>query len=206
MALKPLRFLSALSLLLLLFTILLPAGKVQALGNDFPATSLPPLDRFVDELKNDQADELRGIYIPEILAARVVQQPEGDNGFVSPIQNIVTQFVLASRVGSIGLLAHSYLAGESFFLLTEDQKIYLIYGDGQVSTFIVKEMLRYQALDPTSVTSTFRDLENGNLLTARELFTDVYDRSGQVILQTCISTDTSPSWGRLFVIAEPYSP
>ena len=205
MTLKSIRFLSALHFLLLLVTILLPAGQAQALGNDFPGTTLPSLDAFVEEVRNGQADELRGIYIPEILAAPIVQQPAQHDEFVSPLQNIVTQFGLASRVGSVGLLAHNYLAGETFFLLTQNQEFYLVYGDGAVSTFLVKETLRYQALDPTSTTSTFRDWENGGLLTARELFSMVYERPGQVILQTCISADTSPSWGRLFVIAEPYS-
>jgi hypothetical protein len=98
-------------------------------------------------------------------------------------QNTITQFGLASQAGSTGLLAHNYLAGESFFLLRENQKFYLIYGDGQVSGFVVTEILRYKALEPASTSSRFVALENNDTLLASELFSKVYDRDGEVVLQ-----------------------
>ena len=179
--------------------------SVQALISQTVGDSLPLLDTFVSQIRNGRSADLRGIYIPEILAARVVQQPIGNNEFVSPRQNVVTQFELASRAGSMGLLAHNNLAGKSFSLLEEDQIFYLIYGDGQISAFVVTEILRYQAWEPTSALSGFMDLENDDLLTASEAFSAVYNRPGQVIFQTCISMDNVLTWGRLFVIAEPYS-
>ncbi len=205
MALKSFRCLPALSLIYILLTSLLPIGSARALNNQFDGKNLPRLEVFAADISNGQEDELRGIYIPEILAARVIQQPAKSNDFVSLGPNTVTQFGLASQFGSIGLLAHNYLAGENFFLLKENQVFYLIYGDGTISTFVVTEALRYQALDPTSTKSTFRDLSNDDLLTASQLFSKVYGQPGQVILQTCIFMDQDPSWGRLFVIAEPYS-
>lgn len=206
MALKTLRCLPALSLLCILLMSLLPIGNAQALDAHLDGKNLPVLESFAADVSNGQADELRGIYIPDILAARVIQQPAKSNDFVSLRQNTVTQFGLASQFGSIGLLAHNYLAGENFFLLNENQIFYLIYGDGSVSAFIVTKTLQYQALDPTSTTSNFRDLTNDALLTATQLFSKVYNQPGQVTLQTCINRDQNPSWGRLFVIAEPYSP
>ena len=206
MALKPIRSILILSFILILFSTLTPTGNVQALGNHFRTSPLPLLDTFVSQVKNGQTDELRGVYIPEILAARVVQQPTGNNEFVSPRQGIATQFGLASQLGATGLLAHNYLAGESFSLLEEGQKFYLIYGNGRTSAFVVTEILNYRALEPTSSSSDFVDLENGSLLTASELFSKVYNRPGQVIFQTCISNEGNPAWERLFVIAEPYSP
>jgi hypothetical protein len=163
---------------------------------------LVSLEVFVNQVKNDRADELRGVYIPSTLAARIVQQPVGKYEFVSPWPSIVTQFGLASKLGSTGLLAHNYLAGKSFLLLKEEQKIYLVYGDGQTSAFVVREILRYQALEPKSTSSDFMDLENGDVLTASELFLKVYDRPGQIIFQTCITEDRNPAWGRMFIIAE----
>jgi hypothetical protein len=80
----------------------------------------------------------------------------------------------------------------------------LVYGDGRVAAFLIKEILRYQALEPESSYSRFVDLENNNILTTTELFTRVYNRPGKVILQTCISRENNLSWGRLFIIAEPY--
>ena len=206
MALKPIRITLASSFIfLILCTILIPTESAQALQSRFHDYDLPLLNAFVRQVKNGQSDQLRGIYIPEILAAPVVQQPDGNNEFVSTRQNIVTQFGLASKFGSTGLLAHNNLAGVSFSLLEKGQKFYLIYGDGQLSAFIVTEIQRYQALEPNSTSSKFMSLNDNKLLTASELFTKVYNRPGQVILQTCISTGENLGWGRLFVIAEPIS-
>ena len=207
MALKSIR--SLLASIFIFFTVsatLIPSYGVQALSGDSSNGNLPLLNVFVSQVKNGQPDQLRGVYIPEILAAPVVQQPAGNNEFVSPRQNILTQFGLASKFGSIGLLAHNNLAGASFSQLETDQKIYLIYGDGQVSVFVVTKILRYQALEPNSTSSKFIDLNTNDSLKASEVFSKVYNRQGQVIFQTCISAGDELSWGRLFVTAEPYSP
>ena len=205
MALKFNRSILVLSFIFVIVTTLIPVGNVQALSGPRYADNLPFLDAFVSQVINGKADELRGIYVPEIFAARVIRQPEGNHEFVSPSQNVVTQFDLASQFGSTGLLAHNYLAGERFFLLEKGQMFYLVYGDGQPVIFIVTDILRYQALEPNNTTSKFLDLENNDVLTAPELFSKVYIRSGQVIFQTCIAEGENLSWGRLFVIAEPYS-
>ena len=204
MALKSIRSILTLSFVVILCTTLIPTRSVHALTGHFNSVSLPALDTFVEKVTNGQVDELRGIYIPEILAARVVQQPVGMYDFVSRWQNVLTQFGLASKFGSTGLLAHNDLAGKSFALLHEGQEFYLIYGDGQIYTFVVSEILQYQALEPTSTASNFVDAKNGDVLTTAELFTKIYDRPGQVIFQTCIDVEDSPAWGRLFVIAQPY--
>jgi hypothetical protein len=206
MALKHIRsFLTNIILLFALSTAFSPTYGVQALGNYSHTEKLPLLSIFVSQVKNGQSNQLRGVYVPEILAFPVVQQPKRNNGFVSLKQNIVTQFGLASQFGSTGLLAHNNLAGSSFSQLETGQKIYLIYGDGKISTFIVTEIMRYQALKPNSTSSKFIDLKTNDLLKATEVFSNVYDRKGQVIFQTCISKGDELSWGRLFVIAEPYS-
>jgi hypothetical protein len=49
------------------------------------------------------------------------------------------------------------------------------------------------------------DLNTYGVLKASEVFSRVYERQGQAIFQTCISRGDELSWGRLFVIAEPYS-
>lgn len=206
MALKPIRSISVLSFLFVLVTTFFPARSVQASNFRFGGEGLPLLEEFASQVRNGQADELRGVYIPDILAARVVQQPTKNNEFVSPRENTLTQFGLATKFGATGLLAHNYLTGEGFFLLKENRKFYLIYGDGQTEAFVVTEILQYQALEPNRASSKFVDLANDDLLTAASLFSKIYNRSGQVIFQTCISRGQELSWGRLFVIAEPAAP
>jgi hypothetical protein len=123
--------------------------------------------------------------------------------FVSPWQDVLTEFNLASSLGSTGLLAHNDLAGKSFSQLQPGQYVYLVYGDGYVSTLIVTEILQYRALEPNSLASSFVDMETGNVLTSSELFTNAYHRPGQVVFQTCIEENDTLTWGRLFIIAKP---
>ena len=201
MAHTPIRLLLTFAFIITLFSTFLPGGNVHALTGPLDGADLPSMDDFIGQVSNGQAGELRGVYIPGILAAPIVQQPAGMNDFVSPWQNVITQFGLASRLGSTGLLAHNYLAGETFGLLQEGQEIMLIDGSGRVSTFTVAEILRYQAMDSDDPATRLLDLESQTSITSADLFNRVYSRPGRVVFQTCIKKDGDPSWGRLFIIA-----
>jgi hypothetical protein len=190
------RWLASLFLALLLALLPMPARADM---------NIPPLEEFVQQVSNGDAQALRGIYVPGLFAAVVAQQPEGDRAFVSADENTLTQFGLASRYGSIGLLAHNSVAGKNFFLLEDGQVFYLVYGDGSLKAFHVTRLMHAQALDPQNIRSHFIDLDEGGILSADRLFNEVYDRPGNVILQTCIEANGESSWGRLFVIAEPYA-
>jgi hypothetical protein len=197
---KSIRSVFILIFLLVFCSSLVPTNHVHALTG---RANLPALDAFVEQIKSNDGDELRGVYIPEILAARIVTQPDGMQDFVSPWQDVLTEFSLASSLGSTGLLAHNDLAGKSFSQIQPGQQIYLVYGDGHVSTLIVTEILHFRALEPNSIASSFVDMESGDVLTSSELFTSVYHRPAQVVFQTCLAGNDSLTWGRLFIIAEP---
>lgn len=155
-------------------------------------TDYTNLDRF----------SLTEIDIRDALRLSVVQQPAGQPGYVSTFDGNVTQFSFASQYGSIGLLAHNYLAGRQFFVISNGDEIDLVYGDGHAEEYIVSEIRKYQALSPTSPYSSFVDLSQPDLtLTYEDLFYDTYGVGGRLILQTCISNNGSDSWGRLFIIA-----
>ena len=203
MAHQPIRTLLTFIFVSVLISALFPPRNVHALAGAADQPDLPGLDTFVEQVSNGQTGQLRGVYIPGIQASAVVQQPAGMNGFVSPRQNVLTQFRLASKQGSTGLLAHNYLAGKSFEMLQPGQEIDLIDGRGNISTFTVTEILRYQALEPNSNVSTFIDLKDLNSISADNLFIKIYGRPGRLVLQTCIQAENNPSWGRLFVIAQP---
>jgi hypothetical protein len=134
----------------------------------------------------------------------VVQQPTGDPGFVSSDADSLTQFQQASQLGSTGVLAHNFLSGAEFSEIQPGQIIYLVYGDGRTSTFVVRDSLQYRALQPSSPYSAFVDLADGRQLGASELFVSIYGRRGALILQTCIEAEGFSTWGRLFVVAEPF--
>jgi hypothetical protein len=67
------------------------------------------------------------------------------------------------------------------------QEVRLVYGDGEVEYFVVKQSLHFQALDPESVSSTFRNLDRNETLSAGEIFNRVYAVEGRLIFQTCIA-------------------
>jgi hypothetical protein len=103
----------------------------------------------------------------------------------------------------VGLLAHNNLSGRFFFQLAVGQEVRLVYGDGKVEYFVISKILKYQALQPTSPYSTFRDLTNDEKLTAEQLFNKVYRGDRHVTFQTCMEANGNLSWGRIFVVAEP---
>lgn len=163
----------------------------------------PDFANFVNLVENGNVDVLSGVYISNVLALPVVQQPVGNDGYVSNDNGQLTQFALASQYGNIGLLAHNYLSGRSFSQLEVGQEVRLVYGDGTIKYFIVKEVLQYQAMEPNSPWSSFRDIKDNTILNAEQMFNRVYAGELHVTFQTCIQAEGISTWGRLFVLAEP---
>jgi hypothetical protein len=191
------RVLSALVVALVLSSILiLPAFAKNSAGD-------PGLNSFIESVRDGNSDVLRGVYVQDQMAFQIIQQPAGYPGFVSQDQGQVTQFGMAAEAGNVGLLAHNYLSGRSFSLLTQGDRVVLVYGDGRTESFVVSRILQYQALDPNNPYSDFRVTETQSVLSAAELFDQVYRGERHVTFQTCIEADGNLSWGRLFVIAEP---
>lgn len=170
---------------------------------DLSETTLPDYKNFFESVQNGQKGVLRGVYVPGVLALPIVQQPVGNPGFVSLNNDEITQFSMAAEAGNIGLLAHNNLSGAIFVNLSKGQEVRLIYGDGAVEYFVIDQILQYQALQPYSPNSDFRDLETNVTISAQELFRQVYRGERHVTLQTCIEANGLGSWGRLFIIARP---
>ena len=165
--------------------------------------SLPDFDTFVQSIRDGDSKTLRGVYTTGLFAFPVIQQPAHDPSFVSTLPDTLTQFGMAQQYGNTGLLAHDFLAGSYFSQLSAGQEVQLVYGDGRTEYFTVTQIYRYQATDPTSVYSSFIDLNSGQKLSSTELFRKMYTGSSHVTFQTCIEANGNSSWGRLFVIAEP---
>jgi hypothetical protein len=168
-------------------------------------TQLLSLNSFAASVQNSNPYQLTGIYVQDVMAFPVVQQPSGQAGYVSTQNGAVTQFGLASDYGSIGILAHNYLAGAQFFNITNGSIISLVYGNGHVEYYKVTVVKQYQALSPNSVYSQFINLaQPGVKLSSTDLFYQTYGLGNVLVLQTCILANNDPSWGRQFIIAEPF--
>jgi hypothetical protein len=193
-------FLKKVLLLAIFVSLVFSPDMARALGD---GATLPDFREFVKLVQNNEAGVLRGVYVPDVLAFPVVQQPAGDAGYVSRTDGELTQFRMASPYGNVGLLAHNDLSGRFFSQLTLGQEVRLVNGDGKVEYFVITKILKFQAYQPTSPYSSFRDLASDETLTVEQLFKKVYVGDRHVVFQTCIAGPGSSSWGRLFVIATP---
>jgi len=148
-----------------------------------------------------------GIFVNGIMAFSIIEQPKNNPAFVSGEENKITHFSLAERYGTLGLLAHNDRAGATFFKLQPGDVIWIVFGDGSLKRFRVSAIEHYQALSPSSPYSAFVNLDGPTRkkFSASELFLHIYQQPGILVLQTCIAQGDEPSWGRLFVIAEPDS-
>jgi hypothetical protein len=172
-------------------------------GIVYAENALPSFPVFSKLVQNGEAGTLRGVYVPNVLALPINQQPAADAYYVSNRNGEATQFSIASQYGNVGLLAHNNLSGKFFSKLVTGQEVRLVYGDGRVEYFVIKDILRFQALQPESITSVFRNLDRDETLSAGEMFTRAYVGERQVVFQTCIEAEGNASWGRLFVVAIP---
>ena len=173
----------------------------QAVG--YAESALPNSVDFSKSVQNGEANVLRGVYVPNVLALPIVQQPAGSAHYVSSNEGELTQFSTVSQFGNVGLLAHNSLSGNFFSQLEIGQDVRLVYGHGTVEYFVITQVLQYQALQPTSPYSSLRDLSTNENLTAEQLFNKVYRGDRHVTFQTCIAAKGISTWGRLFVIAVP---
>ncbi|KAF0111818.1 MAG: hypothetical protein FD147_620 [Chloroflexi bacterium] len=197
------KFISAVVILAIIFA-LFPTMSVHAEGTSTSSNTLSLKD-FSATLRKSDSSLLTGLYIDDVMAVPVLQQPSSNPGYVSSRAESVTQFGLASQYGSIGLLAHNYLSGNDFFNIQSGSLITLVYGDGSVKYYQVSDIRKYQALSPNSQYSNFKNLANPDVtLTSTDLFYETYGLGNVLVLQTCILANGDPSWGRIFIIATPY--
>jgi len=189
--------------LILFISFGLPSFRVAAQGLSDNTYTLPELPTFVKSVENGRSKELRGVYVEGIFELKVVQQPANNPEYVSPLDDTVTQFSSASQLGNMGLLAHEILSGSSISMLAPGQVVRLIYGQGQIDSFLIVHIYRYQALNPFSPTSDFKNLDENEYLTASQLFMKMYGGPRHLTFQTCTVIDGNPAGGRMFVVAEP---
>jgi hypothetical protein len=166
---------------------------------------LPSFADFRESVQTGESDVLRGVYVPDILALPVIQQPANNPYYVSNHNGEATQFSIASQYGNIGLLAHNTLSGRFFSQLVVGQEVRLVYGDGRTEYFVVISVLHFQALQPKSVSSSFRNLDTNETLSSGEMFNRAYVGERHLVFQTCIAAQGNASWGRLFIVAVPKS-
>lgn len=186
---------------LALAAFFLSPRPTQAIGN--LKSALPGFTGSYQPAPERMGSQLRGVHVEDVLDLPIVQQPVDQPYYVSDRDGEVTEFSMVETYGSIGLLAHNTLSGKDFSQLAVGQEIHLSFENGRVDDFIVTEVLHFQALQPDSISSSFRNLHEDETLTAGEMFNRAYVGGNRLVFQTCIAAEGNTSWGRLFVIALP---
>ncbi len=152
--------------------------------------------------KEPLIEDVSGVYLGGSRYLRVVQQPSGKPEYISGVSGVATSFQLASRNGSIGLIAHNYLGGKFFLDAKEGDDIHVLDGHGRSRKYRVTGIRHFQALEPRSPRSRFIDLNTHQTSSASEVFKEIYTGEHHLVLQTCIEKGQIKEWGRQFVIAE----
>jgi hypothetical protein len=167
-----------------------------------PEATFPTLDEFIASIASGQSSAWRGLYATEKFIARIVQQPPNNYSYISSENEVLTQYMLAEE-DVVGLLAHNTHAGQYYFLISLGDQFYLVSDDAKTQLYQVQQIDRYQALQPSSNISDYKNLETGEILTTAQIFARYYMGDPHVTLQTCIAQNGQANWGRLFILALP---
>jgi hypothetical protein len=168
--------------------------------------AFPTLAHFVQSNMSADANAITGVYVCRLLALRIVQQPENNPVYVSSDQGTATQFRLANRYGTLGLLAHNDQSGAQFFDLANGNEVDVVHGDGSIRRYVVSGIRHFRPIIADNPYSDFYDLDApGDALSSSKVFQEIFANGDQVVFQTCITANGNPIWGRLFVIATPMS-
>lgn len=165
--------------------------------------NLPSLNEFIASVSDGQAGIVRGLYIPGLIALKIVQQPEGQIDFISYEEDSATQFQSPSHFGVIGLLAHNFLSGRFFFQIEPGQVLTIVYGDGRIEEFKVDDIHDYQRLTELDLHSDFQDLNTQKTVTADQVFQQYYQGQRHLTLQTCLESEGNWNWGIRMITAYP---
>jgi len=173
--------------------------------NPTAAPSLPSLDAFVAQVTDGQSGGLVGIYVSNVMALHIVQQPNGDPAYIDRTGGTATQFARAGLFGVIGLLAHNFLSGREFFQINSGQDLVLVYGNGRTAHYTVTEIGDFQRLSRSDLRSDFINLETQQKESANQVFAHYYQQKQVLTLQTCIARNGISDWGVRFIMARPTS-
>jgi hypothetical protein len=176
--------------------------RVVVTGRDFYSESIQ-FQQFIAEVYTGEEGVVRGVFVPGMFAFPIIQQPEGNDIYVSLKPDLVTQFRQAKRHDVTGLLAHNYLSGEDFYQLKMGQEIWIVYGDKEIRRYQVSGLHEFQKLNPIDLYSNLLDLNTHEELSMTEVYHQFYWGSHHLIFQTCLVGEGRLDWGLFFVVAVP---
>jgi hypothetical protein len=128
----------------------------------------------------------------------IYAQPKGCYGCVTGLPGQATWFRAPWRESrTLGLLAHNYLGGAHFAELAVGDRLTVRTDYGEALIYRVIAVLRYLAVQPGRFDTDVMD-DAGRRITQGQVYARVYDRPGQLTLQTSLGGEYG---GWLFVLA-----
>ena len=127
----------------------------------------------------------------------VIQQPP--DGSASDDPGIITQFTPAIERGAVGFIAHQNLDGAAFYDLSIGDVIWTVNDRGKATAYGVTEITVYQVAGDVYINQT-----TGESVHVKDLYDRIYVKDN-LVLMTCYAVGDNPGWGRLVVIARPFS-
>lgn len=171
-----------------------------------PASNQDDLGELIARVTNGNADQVVGSYIPDLLAAEVLQQPEDQPDWISPDAGTLTQYRAASQLGNLGLLASKDSAAALFDQMAAGLPVTIIQGDGSLREYSIAGILTFQAIDPTDPNSDYLIQPVGVHVPYSELLNCIYGGEEHLVFESTIDKPDVPNWGKLFVVAFPVAP
>jgi hypothetical protein len=186
------------------YPILIAAAKLVTGAIAFPTTQIPLAGVCKDQLLRDDT-RFSGALNPANVVTRFTIP--GKFGYSVSYHDesgcLVRQYGRAAANGNIGLLANSQTAGLSFHCLAQGDQVTVTFRNGSSRVFIVSHILQFRATDPSDFSKPFID-EQGNTITANDLFNKAYNPNG-LTFQKCLFGNGSWTWGILIVQARQRS-
>ncbi len=143
------------------------------------------------------------VFAPRVFEFQVIQQPENEDGYVSPVPEIVTQYRLPTQEGVAALIAHNYLAGRKFYELKPGAQIWLFFDDHSARSYRITQISKFRKVSPALLTSDLVDLVDQTTLTSNQAYDRFYTGAQHLTLQTCLEGNGRLDYGLMFVVAEP---
>jgi len=168
---------------------------------EFPVTGATQTIQHTKIQDAQNALAPKGNSVNQVSVIGKFSYPVVQSGNNPPSGNVIGQYNYASSKGNIGLLAHNFAAGSSFYALSNGDEVIITFSDGRTKTFVVNNVLRFQATDPNDYSKPFLD-PNGKKWSPQQVFNRAFKSNG-LTFQTCIENSGSATWGLLFVQAAP---
>lgn len=163
---------------------------VNSPGNPEDLNALPKLEEFRRSVRNGHSDQVLGVWVEGVLAFKV---SPGTHNSAPSTRDTAAVYSWADDHGVIALLIHNYLGGTRIYHLNPGVKIAVIYGNGGVDWYVVRNGTWYETRNysHSGFKGPFRIWSCGDCdfdLSVQDIRRRHYTGTPHLAFQTCVET------------------